>query len=522
MVNKLAVAALVLIIATPILLGYAMNVETTTETTYKADKQSIDVTMLLKDSENYQYITSDPYTMNAMIFSDYKFPVYQSFTSTSTSLYMKQFVYKSGDTPAPFDPRDTEWYHFEYNANDMNIVITGTGGNLVPINSVTDVYYTKDGDNLKVTYNNGQTHTYHGVIYVSYNAVSSGIAVVHYALTAWDSYTKVSNANAYINLIGGYKFNNDISYNLPSLSNMIVMSLDLYTGENGAFGLTFGSPAQLGINFTKYVDHWDIRVNNGSGPLTKIFELPIYNADNSVYQMTITNNQLRFDYVSKWYLPSFGVANSYATWTYDINIDDFQAITYHPENATTISPTLRLDVAMVRSLTYTTIEDATFDPTTIKPTNPATTVSKISRYGSSITFGGHTYTVSDKSITVGTHQIPIDGLVFNSIPNGGNYDNRIGETVISTTATPSDITFNGKWLATIDVDSQSATTRNVTNWIAGGFAFDGIDQDFLFIGLAACLATFVGLGLYAHRTGKNTLPLMVVCIGTGFLFLILI
>ena len=523
MVSKIAVIALVVIVAAPILIGYGLNFETETVTNYKTNNDITDVTPLLKDSTQYQYTTADPYAMNAQVFARNQYPIYQSFGVSNTSLYMKQFVYESGDTPAPFDPRDIEWYHMEYSNSNLNIVITGTGGNLVPISSVTDVYYLRDGDALRVTHNGGQVNTYNGVIYVSYsNAVSGGYAIVHYTLRAWATYEDVSNATAFVNLIGGYKFNQGIQYNLPSLTNKMVMSLDLYGGENGAFGLTFGSPAQLGVNFTKYADYWRISVNNGSGPLTPIFDLPIYASNDSVYQMTVSNTELRFDYVGKWFMPSFGIANSYRTYSYAINIDDFSAIDYHPENAITISPTLRMDVVMVRTMDYTAIDDELYKPVTIKPTNPATTINNITRYGSSISWGGHTYTVSNKSLTLGTHSIGLDGIVFDSIPNGANYDNRINGTVVSTTPAPSDITFNGVWLMNVQTYSLSPVSSQETKWVAGGFAWNGMDDDFLMVGALVSFAAFVILGIYGRRSGNRVFPLMLVCGGAGLMFLVMI
>lgn len=523
MVNKIAVIALVAIVACPILLGYGMNFQNVAETVYTPDQNSVNVTQLLEDSTAYQYITADPYTMNAQVFSQNQYPLYSTTGSINTSLYMKQYFYQTGETPSPYDPRDVEWYHLEYsNTAGFDITITGTGGNLVPIAQVTDVYYLKDGDNLYITHHNGTVNNYHGVIYVSYAALPAGSATVHYALTAWDTYEKVSQANAFINLIGGYKFNNSIQYNLPSLTNKMVMSLDLYTGVNGSFGLTFGTPAELGINFTKQSGYWSVKVNNGSGPLTEIFQLPINNSSNSVYQMTITNKELRFDYIGGWYMPSFGIANSYATWSYDIDIHDFQYITYHPENPTTVSPTLRMDLVMVRAMDYNIIEDKNYDPSKYQPNNPATTINKIQQYGSSISFGGHTYAVSKKSISIGTHQLSLEGMVFDSVPNGGSYDNRINGTVISTTASPSTITFSGKWLMNVSTDSQSSTTTYHQKWIAGSFAWDGMDTNFLIVGLITSLGVFIALGIYGRKSGAKVWPLMIVCGGAAALFFCLL
>lgn len=523
MVSKIAVIAIVAIVACPILLGYAFNFDTVAETTYTPDKKSVNVTQLLEDNTTYQYITSDPYTMNAQIFSQNQYPIYQKFTGAYTSLYMKQYFYQTGQTPPSWDPRNVEWYHLEYsNDSGYDITITGTGGNLVNIGAVTDIYYVKSGDHLYVTHHNGTVNDYHGVIYVSSTALPAGSAAVHYVRSAWSTSEDISNDGAFVNLIGGYQFNKAIQYNLPTLTNKIVMTFDLYTGVNGDFGLTFGSPAELGLNFSKQSGYWSIRMNNGSGPLTEIFQIPIYNSNNSAYQMTITNKEIRFDYIGAWYKPSFGVANSYATWTKSIDIHDFQYVTYHPDNPTTISPTLRLDVAMVRAMNYNIIEDRAYDPVKYRSNNPATTLSKITQYGSSITFGGHTYTVTNKMLNIGTHQIPINGVVFDSVLNDGNYDNRINGSVVSTTATPSTITFNGQWLMIVSTDSQTANTTYSQKWIAGGFAWDGMDTNFLMAGLITTIAAFIGLTIYGSKTRTKIWPLLLVCGGAALLFLLML
>ena len=125
---------------------------------------------------------------------------------------------------------------------------------------------------------------------------------------------------------------------------------------------------------------------------------------------------------------------------------------------------------------------------------------------------------------VGTHQIPVKGLVMSSIPNGaGTYDNKIGNTIVSTTATPSTITFNGVWSASISTQSMESYTYTKTEWIAGEFAWDGMDQNFLIVGLITCLGAFVALGIYARRTRSGgIIPLMIVTGCAAAVFFIMI
>ena len=186
------------------------------------------------------------------------------------------------------------------------------------------------------------------------------------------------------------------------------------------------------------------------------------------------------------------------------------------------SPTMRVDAAEYRAMEYQIINGRTYSPADFK-TNPSTTIDNIQIYGSSLDFGGNTYTVSKGSITLGTHQIPVKGLVLSSVPNSsGGYDNKIGDTVISTTAAPSAITFNGKWSASISTIGQEQYEYTKTEWIAGGFAWNGMDQSFLMVGLITSLGVFIALGIYARRSRASVWPLMLVCGGAAALFFIML
>ena len=124
---------------------------------------------------------------------------------------------------------------------------------------------------------------------------------------------------------------------------------------------------------------------------------------------------------------------------------------------------------------------------------------------------------------IGNHKIPVKNMVLDSIPNASEgYDNRINGTVISTTPEPSTITFNGKWAASISTVAQDTHTVTKTEWIAGGFAWNGIDHNFLMVGLLTSLGAFIALGIYARRSKGNVLPLMLVCGGAAMIFFVML
>jgi surface antigen len=244
------------------------------------------------------------------------------------------------------------------------------------------------------------------------------------------------------------------------------------------------------------------------------------------------NHRILIDYVGDW--PDLiGKANSY--WTYEFQEETQQSssadlsqirfgntIASEPGSLDR-SPKMRIDDAYYRAFEYPIIGDRVYDPAAIK-TNPATTINNPTQYGTSITFGGNTYNVSkDGKINLNGHNIQVKDIVFLSIPNPeGGYDNMMGNTLISNSAQPSTITFNGKWSASITTTEQESYTYTVTEWKAGDFAWDGMDHNFIMAGLLASLGAFVGVGIYARRTKATVWPLLIVCGGAALLFFVML
>ena len=243
--------------------------------------------------------------------------------------------------------------------------------------------------------------------------------------------------------------------------------------------------------------------------------------NNSTYDYWL---DVEFRYVGGW--PTIiGEANVYQTYAFSEYISNDSTAPYLNKIffwATTETPIIRMDNAVFRAFEFPIITDNSYDPGAFK-TNPSTTINNVTRIGTSLTFGGNTYTVTNGNITIGSQQIPIKGITLDSVPDGnGSYDNRINKTVVSNTATPSTITFNGEWSASVSTVSLASYTYNKTEWIAGEFAWDGIDQNFLMVGLITSLGVFIALGIYGRRSGARVLPLMLVCGGAALLFFIMI
>ena len=98
MVSKIAVMAIVGIIAVPILLGYALNLEQTTETDYRDAGDSVNVTPLLQSDVGYTYAHPDIFQMNSTFTkNDVKIdPTYESYTNTASSIKMGHLTIVTG------------------------------------------------------------------------------------------------------------------------------------------------------------------------------------------------------------------------------------------------------------------------------------------------------------------------------------------------------------------------------------------------------------------------------------------
>ena len=227
-----------------------------------------------------------------------------------------------------------------------------------------------------------------------------------------------------------------------------------------------------------------------------------------------------------------GEAQSFLTYEYDFTgsapvlpgyensvagFDQIRVYTSNTYDRLEFSPIIRMDDATYSAFMYSIIMNKVYDPASFR-SNPITKISDIGKYGSYLIFGGVRYDVTDGNITLGTHELSIKNLVFKSVPTAGGYNNMIGDTVISTTGTPSTITFGGEWGAMVTTDSMAQFTYTHTDWTPGQFAWDGIDQNFLMVGLLAAIGVFIALGIAYRKTKAALGALLVVCGGAILLF----
>lgn len=558
MVPKVAVIALVGILAVPILLGYALNLDQVTETDYKVSGDPVNVTQLLQTGTDYTYAHADSYQLNTNFksFGKSVLPLYD-ISSQKTSYRLQSYFYTNAH-PAWIAPLSTWEYRYSF------VEYSGTGGYLIGTFKDPDNTTIQTINRLITTYYDKSTMTIEYTYYSSGNNISSGtinVPSTDYVFSFSDSgnfqsnmyieqYVIAENQNAFADISKGWRL--DMAYigplyagetydnptiSMPDNSRSAIITIDLDSITEDNYGFGFGPNAYLEKTTTSGNVSWQIkqrpRVTGDVIPTTDLY----YDPDGSnTYQVKIRvdpngylnswgstyyNIHYEFRYIGAW--PSLiGEANYYQS--YEI-VDTVVSPNFNGVivgGFSDHSPRMRVDDAEFRAMEYKIISDKTYDPAAFKA-NPSTTIDNPTMYGSSITFGGNTYTVNKGNITLGNHDIPVKGLVLSSVPNGsGGYDNKIGETIISTTATPSAITFNGKWSASITTTAQEQYEYTRTEWVAGEFAWDGLDQNFLMVGLLTSLGAFIALGIYARRSKASIWPLLVVCGGAALLFFVML
>lgn len=550
-VSKIAVMALVGILAVPILLGYALNLSEVTETDYKQDGEPINVTPLLETGTAYTSANADVFKIN----TDFEYrgtevlPQYNNQVTYKTSLIGFQ-------TPITIGPNlnaywrantfSTGLYVYVGPGSSIQLQELNAAGNVVLwyVDNLVAMHYIAS-DNV-IVYQTSGSASFHYLIdndtshFIVFKNMGGSDSTIYY--------TSQSGTSQYIDISGGYKFynlgTNYLTVNLPEKTKSILMSIDLNTITDSDYTITLSVGfANIHLNKTTVggVPKWSV-TNNSSGVIETVADELYYDTSRSsntyqfYYSLEYTgiyiepgipgltpdrtyhehNNHVEFRYVGDW--PTLiGPANTYLKYEYDkvtrVTYDpvtEFDRLNIHSTNGVTVTPTIRMDGATFSAFAYSIISDATYTPGDFK-TNPTTTLT-VEKPGTSFEFAGNTYTVDNTgNITLGTHKVSVNGLKLESIPVPVGYENRINGNVISVTAEPSTIKFNGQWGASVSTIGNIATTYTKTEWTAGQFAWDGIDTNFLIVGLITCLGVFVALGIYVRKTGKGMIPLLIVC-----------
>ena len=555
MVSKIAVMALVAVISVPILLGYAMNLNEVTVTEYKDNNDPMNVTQLLQTGTDWSIAYGDPYVMNTnpgdVLYENFPAqPIYNRISSVNTSIpvYSGDIVAGTGSQGGM---QQFSWYTLRFDyvisaSNYVSIRFYDTNNTfLTQIDGITYIHY--EGGKLSYFgyYNSnpdtqaemGGTLNYPnlGTIQTVFTGMATCREMYSYALKTGNvSFADIAYGYYFEKFSGKPRIDGwDLTLPENTISALLTVNLDSITASDYTLIVEDHSaytPLRLIKTTVGGVVHWQVYKS-----ATNNFELYYDpNISDNTYQILFTDlgtvgshteGNAQFRYVGHW-PKTIGEANYYQT--YDIRYSNYSGNTLDSINlrandgTTSRTPTVRIDAAQFRAYEYPVVEGS-IDPAAFKM-NPATSITNIEQYGSQIIFGGNTYDVTDGNITIGTHQIPVRNMVLDSVPNADTlqYDNRINGTVVSTTADPSTIQFVGKWSANIAIESMSPISYVRTEWVAGSFGWDGLDHNFLIVGLLASLGAFIALGIYARRARASIWPLLIVCGGAAILFFIML
>lgn len=577
MVSKIAVMALVAVVAVPILLGYAMNLSQVTETDYKVDGEVVNVTQLLQTGTSYSYVKGEVYGNNTQFGRNYHspgyspdyayMPAYVLASTVKTSLKLTPFTSDNWTPSGTQNLTGISYYylHCQYENPTVNSVTITVYAMINGVESVWRTYnniaYFEWDANYNRTTGIGQLTVFR----YTNSAQQSTITATDVTKIAYSSsggftasiygYYNPVYENKYIDLAAGFFFTGesnpaiktDPAISFPTFAKSVLLSINLDSITASSYEMNlYLSKIQSPNDYIRFVKSttggvvsWTASLYT-AGSLVKSYDL-YYDStrSNNTYQLLIeclepptadyTSATYRAElrYIGDW-STLIGAANYYQTYQFDpfslvMQYSKISQISFLTETTNTHrTPVMRVDDSTFRTFEYPVIKDKVYDPAAFK-TNPSTTLSDPAYYGDSITFGGITYTVKDGSITLGSKKVPVKGLVLSSVENDlGTYDNKIGNTIVSTTLQPSTITFNGEWNVAVSTQANVQYSVTKTSWTPGQFGWDGIDQNFLMVGLLTAIGAFIALGIYVRKTKSSLWPVLVVCGGAVVLFFVML
>ena len=547
MVSKIAVMALVAVVAVPILLGYGLNINTEDRQVWTDNNDPLNAKDYLQttfDATGITFTDADIYQMNSNIFyrtSQYFYPEYASYSNTKSPIEMAFGPISPTFNLLGANGFSQVFVNGGYDANNYySIKLWHNSSNYGEYDHIKLVVYHIDGSvDIQYNYSYGGSNLRTVTDITSIDFTTTGTSPGGYALFDYPGAPYIVLSKGYrLNMDGEVWDPSDLSMPLSALithakvsnttkSMLISMDLNSITDSDAMFRMDDGQGyVWFKKTTTGGVVKWEYTSKTlGQSGTPLDFQEIYYNplASSNTYQVYLNadlTGELR--YIGAW-SDTMGAAASLLT--YQFEIDDGSSLPprefIYDFSIKGQSPLMRIDAAKVGAYDYRVMEDAVYDPASFRA-NPITTLTNGLRFGPSLEFGGNTYQVTKGNITIGTHDFSLQGMTFESVQVGGQYENRINGNTVSTTADPSTITFNGKWLTDVTTESQAMTTVSETKWEPGKFAWDGIDTDFKIAGLMASLGAFIGLAVYGRRSGTKVMPLLIVCGGAALMFLVMI
>ena len=537
MVSKITVMALVLIVAAPILIGYGMAFEEVERTTW-TESNTRGISGLLYNAQSWDPVPINAYQLNSDVievagFSDYQYPLYKNVqASPVTSLPIAQ---ESRTSSQDIDSDDLAGSGSAYFIPNGDGYITVTIMYLDEHNqTVTDTI-----DIVTLAFDNYTVFGYKsdGTTYTYTNCASVDIGYPNDPYTVQYEVT----SGSYADITSGWTVPYDVgsntyySVNIGTLTDNVLVTVDL--GEliyNTAVGDSFTwyinpdgdyDPASLIFTYYNAPDPADSYLTVATvGWSSKIpFDTTstvVGYCENNVWQIRMNLDKYQIDYVKSW-PGQLGAAFSYLRYSipyHFFGVNTMSAIISLGIDAGAI---MRVDYADGRGFSYPVMKDITYDPAAQLYADPtrsyAMRLADIGQVGSSLSWGGETYTITDGKITVANKKIALTDLLLESRYIDGERTNYINGKAISTGA--NSLQLSGTWGAVVSLTDETSDTTTSTEWTPGKFAWNGVDQSFALMGLITCAAVFVGLGMYGARSGAKVGKLMIICGAAAFVFL---
>lgn len=542
--KKIVITAMVLLVATPILIGYAMAFEEVTRTEWSASETK-NMTDLLYNDATYSAVALDSYYLNADALYvgtyGYLYPNYVSVGSTPTSMPYTVTTAVSGTTYTLSDYYGISIVPSEGQTYSVTIVKNGTS-------------YTKDVYSLEYAATNGYVDGFEESSGVESYKITNPTSVQVNSTPAIRLVPKIANVSTYANMAAGWTVPQDsedaeeefdyrdvVNYS-PAAGNGrmqdVILSINLggfvgttyygiyYVDENGnslgyniidiASTVTYDNGTATGHTLTVTYG------TQGSETLYMKLENFIPSADDNWYQLRATPGYTSLSYIGK--LPSaFGAATAYdsVSWDNETVYPDYSIKQIRvPAFNSTI--TYRGDYARCQGFSYPVMTDMTYSPSSFSGNSSEVRINNISKIGTQLTWAGETFTVTDgNAIYVDGHKILLTktDLRLRTIYEDSRWTNYVNGYEVSTTAAAPTVTLNGTWDCTVQSTKLESSTETSTEWIAGEFAWNGVDESFALVGLMTCVAVFIGLGIYGRRSGAKVGTLMIICGCAAFVFL---
>lgn len=541
MVSKLAVTAIVVLVAAPILLGYATAFGDVEHVKYN-EESSKNVTDLLYNSTDHTYTYANSYVLNSAVWASSNgssnsverlYPIYRTITENYTSLPI-------GVSDSVASSYTLSGYSYLYiktdvteysSTNRLGMTIYRTDNTSNTYDSVKSVVLDGPGKLGIISYNNNGTAFSQpsNVQSISFNTSNFTGNVSVYYLNA------DGTGNKYADFIDGYNIYNIHNFshtywNAGIYSSEIVATVDLnnLSTSGNATVYSVSSWDDNGSTMVPYSRLNITRSGTGASAVFSINGTEMIRSDDStknVWQFIINRDGITANYVGSW--PN-QIGRAYAYQSIDVSAavpDDIYSVAFYMLNPTS-DERMRIDTATARSNPFPVISGQEYSPDLLDGSADGyrTVLSKTDMTGTSLTWAGTTYDVTDGKITVSNKRIPVDGLTLESVKQtDGTWLNTIDGTKFSVqTATLPTVTFNGSWSMIVQTAYLSKEVTVSTEWIPGEFAWNGADESFALIGLLTCGAVFVGLGMYGRHSGAKVGMLMLVTGCAAMIFLAMI